>query len=261
MKPRLFLPFILAALPVFASAADWKLVNETARSERTEPNLAYVKRLVQKAQGRVATVELAFFSSSDCRLEVIDSRKTAVNNSAGFSGAFRAKSCLAGVNGGFFTPERRPLGLMIASGRRVNRFESSRLLSGVVYSDHRGIHIVRRAAFRDHPQIAALLQTGPYLVEHSQAIRGLEATKSRSRTFIATDWRRNWAIGTTSPITLAELAEILASANPVTGWTVNRAINLDGGTSSGFFFERSDGAPVSDSPGKTVTNLLGVRAR
>ena len=237
-------------------AADWRLVNETERFER-EPGIVYVKRLVQAVPGRVTTVQLAFFNSAQCRLEVIDLPK----KGARFSDTFREHGCIAGVNGGFFTKEYQPLGLVVAGGRRINQFQSSKLLSGVVYCDHLGIHIVRRSAFRDHSKISALLQTGPYLVEHNQAIRGLEAAKSRSRSFVATDWRGNWAFGATSSVTLAELSEILASSRPVTGWRVNRAINLDGGSSTGFFFDRLDEDDLSTPPWGSVRNLLGVRAK
>lgn len=237
------------------------MVNETARSERTSPELIYVKRLVQAVPGRVATIELTFFRSADCRLDVIDLPSRSSLNGSSLASKFQERSCLAGVNGGFFTPEHQPLGLVVTDGKRINRFASTRLLSGVVYSDHKGIHIVRRSAFRDHSKINALIQTGPYLVENANAIRGLEATKSRRRSFIATDWRGNWAIGVTSSVTLAELAEILASSNPATGWKVNRAINLDGGSSTGFYFDRADGSDVASAPWKAVRNLLGVRPK
>ncbi len=243
------------------SATDWKLVNEAVRVERTEPNLLYTKRMVQSIPGRVTTVELAFFSSADFRLEVIDLPPKGGNNATDFRQAFVNEECLAGVNGGFFTPENKPLGLVVADGKRVGSFQTTKLLSGVVYCDSKGIHIVRRSAFKDHSGITGLLQTGPFLIENDQPIRGLDATKSRRRTFIATDWRGNWAIGVTSPLSLAALAEVLASSVPVTGWKANRAINLDGGSSTGFYFDHPDEADLTDPPWKSVRNLLGIQPK
>jgi hypothetical protein len=43
---------------------------------------------------------------------------------------------------------------------------------------------------------------------------------------------------TLSPLTLTELAECLASPGALTSWRTDRAINLDGGSSTGFFFDR-----------------------
>ncbi|UHD16337.1 phosphodiester glycosidase family protein [Thiocapsa bogorovii] len=133
----------------------------------------------------------------------------------------------------------------------------------MIDSDERGIHLARRGRFRDHPHIAALLQTGPYLVENARPVRGLSATDPRRRTFIATDWRGHWVIGTTtSSLTLAERGEMLAFPDVPTPWRVDRAINLDDGSSSGFFFERgADRVPVTLQPWKRVRNLLGIYPR
>jgi hypothetical protein len=145
----------------------------------------------------------------------------------------------------------------------MNRFETAKLLSGVVYSDGTGIQLVRRAQFRDHPGISALLQTGPYLLEGGQTVGGLSAFDPRRRTFIATDGRGNWVLGAVlSPLTLAELAECLASPGILTHWRIDRAINLDGGSSTGFFFDQGAGnAPVTLHPQKRVRNLLGITPR
>jgi hypothetical protein len=133
----------------------------------------------------------------------------------------------------------------------------------VIYSDGGGIHLVRRAQFQDHPGINALLQTGPYLVEAGQTVPGLSTSDPRRRTFIATDWRGRWVLGATlSPITLAELAECLAAPGALTSWRIDRAINLDGGSSTGFFFDRKAGkAPAALHPQKRVRNLLGIAPR
>ena len=154
------------------------------------------------------------------------------------------------MNGGFFHADGRPAGLVISQGRRVNRFETARLLSGVIYSDGRGIHLLRRGQFQDHPGIDALLQSGPYLVESARAERGLSPSDPNRRTFIATDWRGRWAIGTTlGSLTLADLAECLASPGALIPWRVDRALNLEGGTSSGFYFAGQAGhAPGQPRP-------------
>jgi hypothetical protein len=146
---------------------------------------------------------------------------------------------------------------------RINRFETAKLLSGVIYSDGNGTHLVRRSQFRDHPGITALLQSGPFLIEDGRAVRGLSASDPNRRTFIATDWRGHWVLGATlSPLSLAELAECLASTGGLTPWRVDRALNLDGGSSTGFFFDRGAGkVPVALHPWKRVRNLLGIRAR
>jgi len=107
------------------------------------------------------------------------------------------------------------------------------------------------------------LQTGPYLVEGGQAVQGLSAFDPRGRTFIATNGRGQWVLGATlRPLTLAELAKCLSSPGALTDWRTDRAISLDGGSSTGFFFDREGGkAPVTLHPLKRVRNQLGITPR
>jgi hypothetical protein len=253
--------FLILGQTVFAGT--WRPVG-SSDTDLGGADPAYARQTAERvSDGRGLTAHLAFFSSPAYRLEVID---LGGGNSAAFASidqAFRARGCIAGVNGGFFHADWRPVGLMIAGGRRSNRFETAKLLSGVVYSDGAGTHLLRRARFRDHAGIEALLQTGPYLVDSGRAVRGLSATNARRRTFIATDWRGHWVLGATPDrVTLAELAEALASPGALAPWRIDRAINLDGGSSTGFFFDRGpDAAAVSLEPWKRVRNLVGIKAR
>lgn len=259
---RLLLCLLLVAAGN-ALGADWRPGGDLERQD-VNPDLFHVKRTaVRPSDGRAITAHLGFFTSRAFRLEVVDLGDGAEPAHPTLEDAFRAQGCVAGVNGGFFHPDWRPAGLVVSRGSRINRFETAKLLSGVVYSDGRGIHLVRRARFRDHPGINALLQTGPYLVEGARPVRGLSTSNPSRRSFVATDWRGHWVIGATlTPVTLAELAECLASPGALTGWGVERAINLDGGSSTGFYFDRGPGEnPVTLRPWKRVRTLLGITAR
>jgi hypothetical protein len=233
----------LIAPPVVGEA--WKAAGEADRQE-IGPDLAYTKHSATRpSDGKRAVAHLALFNSRAFRLEVVDFGGDSNGAGATLAAALGAAGCPAGVNGGFFHPNRRPAGLVIAQARRINRFETARLLSGVIYSDGEGIHLMRRGRLQDHPRIDALLQSGPYLVEDARAVRGLSASDPRRRTFIATDWRGRWAIGTTlGPLTLADLAECLASPGALLPWRVDRAPNFDGGTSSGFYLAGQAGHPA-----------------
>jgi hypothetical protein len=262
MNIRLLLLLLTPCLAPL-TAGEWRFRAEAERQQIT-PELSFAKRTaVRASDGMEATVLLAFFTSKSFRLEVIDQGTEANPALGSFSQALRDSGCVAGVNGGFFHPDYRPLGLMITDGKRTGQLETSKLLSGVVYSDADGIHILRRAQFTDHPGITALLQTGPFLVEAGSVVRGLSPADPRRRTFIATDWRGHWVVGATlSSLTLADLGECLASGGCLTGWRIDRAINLDGGSSTGFYFDRGAGnAPATLIPWKRVRNLLGIMPR
>jgi hypothetical protein len=67
---------------------------------------------------------------------------------------------------------------------------------------------------------------------------------------------------TRDPLSLGDLARLLDSSGALTGWEVERAINLDGGSSTGFFVAAADeGTSVVMPPIKRVRNLLGIRPR
>ena len=243
-------------------AADWRPVTQPDPRDAALDFFYQKRTAVFGEDGRRLTAHLAFFNSRAYRLEVVDLGAGDEVSDVKMEDAGLRAGCVAGVNGGFFHPDYRPLGLMISGGQRIGRLETTKLLSGVVYSDDRGVHLVRRAGFRDHPDIGALLQTGPYLVERGRAVRGLSTARSARRTFIATDWRRHWVIGaTTTRVTLAELADALATPGALTSWRTDRAINLDGGSSTGFFVGGDVQPTVTLRPLKRVRNLLCIRPR
>ena len=143
------------------AAADWRPTTKPDPNDATA-DLFYAKRTAERpADGKQLTAHLAFFDSRAYRLNVIDLGAGPEPTHRDIDDALQAAGCAAGVNGGFFHPDFSPLGLVIADGDRTGRFEATKLLAGVIYSDDRGIHLQRRAAFRDHPGIRALLQTGP----------------------------------------------------------------------------------------------------
>jgi hypothetical protein len=252
---------LLAAIPTLAAA--WQPVGDVAWPD-SRPSLVYVQRTLERpGAGQTVTAHLALFRSSAYRLTVLDLGADTETRRPTLPEAFRAAGVVAGVNGGFFHPDWQPLGLVIAQGQRINRFETTRLLGGVLYGDARGIHLLRRAHFQDHPGIDALVQSGPYLVENGRAVRGLSASDASKRSFVATDGQGQWLLGATlTPLTLAELADGLSTAGTLTPWSVERAINLDGGSSSGFFFDRGPGVePIVMRPWKPVRHLIGLRPR
>jgi len=250
---------LIASTP--ALAEDWKFLSDRDR-HAPSPELSYVNRTVQSASGKMATIQFVFFQSPDFELKVIDQGTGGSPKYAELRTAFQENFCIAGCNGGFFHPGFEPLGLMISNGKRVNQLERAKLLSGVLYCDAKGIYIVRYAAFKDHDGITALVQSGPFLVENGAGIRGLSAADPRRRTFVATDWRGHWALGVTSPLTLAELGELLADKDAIREWPINRALNLDGGSSCALYYNRgASDQPVQVINWKRVRNFVGIAPR
>jgi len=167
-------------------------------------------------------------------------------------------NCIAGINGGYFDPNFAPLGLRIIDGKVTSRLTRGRLMSGVLASDN-AIHIFRVAEFPLRRKPNAAIESGPFLVDLAKPVRGLEATRADRRTFGATGSGDRAALGFCSDATLADLARILAT--PLGDFKIQRAINLDGGSSSAFWFRKNDVSAFSIPEEKTVRDFVGIVAR
>jgi len=68
-------------------------------------------------------------------------------------------------------------------------------------------------------------------------------------------------LGVCSEISLAELAKILATMPLGDDFKIQRALNLDGGSSSAFWFARENGSAFSIPEQKPVRDLVAVVAK
>lgn len=151
----------------------------------------------------------------------------------------RAQGALASINGGFFTPEGEPLGVVYHEGTQIGSLNTaSSLGSGVLYIDKKLAQpvLARRESFQKWLKDPAfspkeVLQTGPFLVESGKAVSGLSNEESRVRSLLLWDGKYHFAIAQCEPITLRNLAGGLAT-QPIDDFRVVVALNLDGGRSS-----------------------------
>lgn len=202
------------------------------------------------------------FDERECALRIIDEGNISAPRYGSLEKALQASGCLAGVNGGYFGADASgtPLGLLIENGKKISPFAGrSFTVAGVVYETGSAIRLVRSGVYADNPPAATqALQGGPFLVENARPVPGLHRDKVALRTFIATDGRGKWCIGTTSPMSLGELADWLAQPGTLPGMNVRVALNLDGGSSSAYWV----GNPHCYYPSiKQVRNYLGIVRR
>lgn len=254
MACRRSLALLLWCLLAPLAVAEWRVVS----SEPQGTGAAGVVHIVTQAEhtesGRRATVHLAIFSPKAATLRVIDDTGDA---HADLATTMRRENAIAGVNGGYFSPEYQPVGLLISDGRVVMRQGKSRLLSGVVSSSKGRVQIQRSAEFSAKSKPTAARQCGPFLVERGTAVPGLNDTRAARRTFVATAGTDRAALGYSSHVTLAQLAELLAAPGVAGGAKIDRALNMDGGSSSAFWFA-GEGAPFAIREQKTVRDYLAV---
>ena len=244
----LVLPVALAA----STQAEWKIVS--AESEPGRAGIEHRHVVVEDAAvGQRVTVDVAVFSAKSTALHVIDNP-----DGQSLAAVMKGEKYKCGVNGGYFDPEFKPIGLRVADGATFSPFRRARLITGILLQSDRGIDVMRVSEFSQTKKLIAAIQSGPFLVEGNKRIRGLNDSQLARRTFagIATDNRA--LLGFCSDVSLSGLAEIVATTPIVADSKIRRAMNLDGGSSSAFWFAREDGSAFSISGRKPVRDFVGV---
>jgi Phosphodiester glycosidase len=249
---RLSAAFLFLALATLGPA-QW--IEKNSRDENSFDRRVIHRHidLAESEADKRAMVDLALFSAKSSKLCLIDNA-----DGVTLSEAMGRTNCIAGINGGYFDPNFAPLGLRIIDGKVTSRLTRGRLMSGVLASDS-ALHIFRVAEFSLRRKPNAAIECGPFLVDLAKPVRGLEGMRAARRTFAATGSGDRAALGFCSDATLADLASILAT--PLGDFKIQRALNLDGGSSSAFWFRRNDGSAFSIAEEKTVRDFVGVTAR
>jgi uncharacterized protein YigE (DUF2233 family) len=249
VKPALY--FAVAVLLLGSARADWTVA--ATEKERGGGGRVERRHIVLTENGDEAMVELALFPTKSATLRVIDNPTGQLDLAA----AMQREHGLAGVNGGYFDPADKPVGLLISDGRTIAPLRRARLLSGIAVVSEGRIQLLRVAEYSPKQKAIAALQCGPFLVDRAQPVPGLDDTRSARRTFIAMAGADRAMIGFCSSVTLAQLAKILTKPGLAPDLKVQRALNLDGGSSSAFWFA-GDEENFSIPEQKTVRNFVAV---
>lgn len=236
----------------FCAAAAWEV--EDSRVSGNLPKGGVVREAQLSGNGVTARVTSIVFSSKSYTMHVVDSPAPGATRLAG---VLDAAGCVAGVNGGYFQEDFRPVGLMVAGGRQIHAFERAKLLSGVLAVRGGRIEIARASKFQNPVDVREAIQCGPMLVEGGQPVAGLNAERSARRTVVATDGRGQWALIYMTSVTLSDAARILTTPGVLGDWVPATALNLDGGSSSGLWAAAVPD-PVSRPELGHVRNYIGI---
>jgi exopolysaccharide biosynthesis protein len=242
---------VLLAITTTARA-EWKIVS--AESEPGRAGIEHQHVVVEDAAaGQRVAIDAAVFSTKSTALRVIDNP-----DGQSLSAVMKREKCVCGVNGGYFDTEFKPIGLRVADGTSFSPLRRARLITGILLQSGRGIDVVRVGEFSRTKKIAAAVQSGPFLVEGNKRIRGLNDSQLARRTFAGIATNDRALVGLCSDVSLTEMANILATAPVLGDSKILRAINLDGGSSSAFWFAREDGTAFSISGRKPVRDFVAV---
>ncbi len=244
---RAFLIAQFALLTTILSAgAEWSIVSATGLGSPSPGVEVIETRCVNGNQ--TARVTALCFNDKNHTLRVIDSPSP---GNATLANTLNNAKVVAGVNGGYFHKDYRPVGLMISDGKTINGFEKAKLLSGLVGVKQDGHVSILRSGEYDSgkSQLLQAIQCGPMLVEDDQLVEGLNEERIARRTVVAKGNRGETALIYISSVTLADAARILALPSILDTWKPKIAINLDGGSSSGMWAEN----------GISLTEIVRVR--
>ena len=250
---RLFLSLVagLALAPSHAVRAEipWRL--ESTKNLATHSS-AVTHRVLTLHNDRALEVHLVRFERNRATLRVLD-----LAPGMTVADAVEAHGGLAGVNGGYFKPDHTPLGLVVSKGDTLHAWERSKILTGVLAVTPRGASLLRAAEFKPGPGIREALQAGPFLVDRGRAVAGLNATRLAERTVLLAESKGVVALLTTAPVSLAELSQLLATPGLWAGLKIERALNLDGGSSTALWVA-AEPAAYSRPEWKPVRNAVAI---
>jgi exopolysaccharide biosynthesis protein len=248
-----FASAILLLLAIAASGkAEWKILSAESESGRAGIEHRHLS-VEDAAVGQSVTIDLAVFSSKSTALRVIDNP-----DGQSLSAVMKREKFVCGVNGGYFDTEFKPIGLRVADGTTFSPLRRARLITGILLQSERGIDVIRVSEFSGTKKIIAAVQSGPFLVEGNKRIRGLNDSQLARRTFAGIATNDRAFLGFCSEVSLAELANMVATMPIVADSKIRRAMNLDGGSSSAFWFAREDGSEFSITGRKPVRDFVAV---
>jgi uncharacterized protein YigE (DUF2233 family) len=242
--------FLFTSAPLFA--ATWMLVESTPQPA---PDGLRFREARLAAGANEAVLDQVSFAPKTHAFAVMDNPDGAFD----LASACAKRGALAGVNGGYFHPDRTPLGLVIRQGAQIHALERAPLLSGIVSVTPGAVAIQRAVAFRLSPAVREALQAGPFLVEGGKPVAGLNATKTAARTVVFQDSRGRAGFLICKSVTLAEMADLLATPALFPEGKIVRALNLDGGSSTALWV-RGD-PPFYQREWKSVRNYLAIVPR
>jgi len=168
---------------------------------------------------------------------------------------------LASINGGFFTPDGSPLGLVVTDGNRRGGVNRASFLGTGFFLGPKAKLLGRTDYLASPPSHQEVLQSGPRLVWSGETPTGLSNRDERPRSFLLWDGKEHFALGYADSASLKGLS-ILLQSQPISGFKIAYALNLDGGRSCDFWISSSvngGGFTRSSFLKKDVRNYLVLK--
>lgn len=210
---------LLLATPVFALPTHWQTLAPGLEYARINPSPGLSSYLhAFRVDLRYYRFELAF--SQDYK-----------NNTDTIEELVQSHHAIAGVNGGFFSPEFKPLGLRINEGKEHSPLKNISWW-GVFFIKDKQAYIVTQNNFQPDANIKFAVQSGPRLIINGKIPNLKPGAANRTALGITKSGRIILLATENLPLTTLQLAQIMQSPTAEGGLNCLNAINLDGGSST-----------------------------
>jgi uncharacterized protein YigE (DUF2233 family) len=260
MKCREQFLLALLALMLAGQTTSWQVESSSKAAPLGNEAVFVIKTLRGPA---TAEMKIVFFDEKNC------TRRVAVNEGRAMAKSLNeignSAMALAVCNGGYFHVDDTfgPVGLEVAEGKRADEFLGDGGWVGALMVRQDKASLVLEKEFHDAADIREFVQCSPWLIDQGHmAPLLLQGQDQRNhRTFILSDGAGRWGIGVCHRVGLRELAQILLTPGIITEMKVQRALNLDGGPSTGLWCRSEDGREHFEKPGWAVRNAIMVVPR
>ncbi len=208
------------------SSASWQRVDEGFEFQTLQ--------LERPAYDSVVRLQVLRVDPRKFQVRVIDSRAFGTDRLA-IKVLAQKTGALAAINGGFFTPDWKPLGLLIADGFELNPLR--RTDWGIFIIQNGQPRIIHTNEYKNEEGISQALQVGPRLVVGGQEVRLKKQAARRSAigitythqiVFLNTDHTEAYA---------HDLAKIFRLPESAGGLECRDALSLDGGPSAQMYVD------------------------
>ncbi len=187
-------------------------------------------------------------------IRVIDSRAFGVDRLDVKSLAEKTQA-VAVINGGFFLPDLRPLGLLIIDGQEKNPLR--RADWGIFLIDDHAPRIIHTTEFRNGKSISQALQSGPRLIVNGRQMRLKRQAARRSAIGLNAKNQVIFVNSIDTEVYAQDLARIFLLPESSGGLECRDALGLDGGPSAQIFAEYKS-LSINIPGGWPVPNGIGV---
>lgn len=147
---------------------------------------------------------------------------------------------LIAINGGFFTPELKPIGLRIKQGEIKSKLKATSWW-GIFLINNNQAHIVAQQDYDNSKKVEFAVQGGPRLVADGEILQKLKSgTAERTALGITKNGKIVILVTDNAPLEMSVLADIMSAPEDQNGFNCVNALNLDGGSSTQLYAQIGD---------------------